>query len=207
MAYGLFLLLSAIAVLSVDKTDLHLVFNGYHHTYSDHFFKYVTYLGDGMMIAILGVVFLFISNRGFLLIVLSGMLSGFITQFFKKVVFGSMVRPSLYFEELQIPLYVIDGVNMHSNFSFPSGHSTAVFAMATCIMLFQKNNKFDLLIVLSAVLVAYSRVYLSQHFLIDITVGSLIGVSISILVYLFLYSPKLILKTNLDKSLISFARK
>lgn len=207
IVYGLFLMLLALATATYEKTELHLFLNGYHHTIADSFFKNLTYLGDGVMVAILGVVFLLISKRGFLLVVLSGMLSGFVTQFLKKVVFGSMPRPSLYFEELQIPLYIIDGVNMHSNFSFPSGHSTAAFAMATSLMLFQKSNKFDLLFILSAILVAYSRVYLSQHFLVDIAVGSLIGVSVSTLVYLLLHSTKMIFKINLDKPLISFARK
>ncbi len=39
-----------------------------------------------------------------------------------------------------------------------------------------------------AVLAAYSRVHLSQHWLIDVYVGSMIGVCFSILLYVVFYS-------------------
>ena len=38
-----------------------------------------------------------------------------------------------------------------------------------------------------ACLVAFSRVYLSQHFLIDIFAGSMIGVSVTLTLYLVFY--------------------
>jgi len=38
-----------------------------------------------------------------------------------------------------------------------------------------------------ALFAAYIRVYLSQHWLIDIYVGSIIGVSFSLLFYVFFY--------------------
>jgi membrane-associated phospholipid phosphatase len=41
---------------------------------------------------------------------------------------------------------------------------------------------------LLAVLAAYSRVHLSQHWLIDVYVGSIIGVCFSILVFIVFYS-------------------
>jgi len=41
-----------------------------------------------------------------------------------------------------------------------------------------------------AILVAYSRIYLSQHFLTDVLAGSLIGVSIAMIVY-YVFNTKL----------------
>ena len=42
---------------------------------------------------------------------------------------------------------------------------------------------FTALIVFYAILVAYSRVYLFQHFPVDTAVGALIGTGVSLLVY------------------------
>jgi membrane-associated phospholipid phosphatase len=50
-----------------------------------------------------------------------------------------------------------------------------------------------------AALAGYSRVYLSQHFLIDITVGSVIGITIIMLLFLWAGNWE---KPWLDKSLI-----
>jgi membrane-associated phospholipid phosphatase len=38
-----------------------------------------------------------------------------------------------------------------------------------------KNKNLQLLILMAAVLVGYSRIYLAQHFLLDVIVGALLG--------------------------------
>ena len=51
-----------------------------------------------------------------------------------------------------------------------------------------------------AILVGYSRIYLSQHFFEDVYAGSIIGVVITIIVY---FSINKINKSGLEGSLIS----
>ena len=72
--------------------------------------------------------------------------------------------------------YFIDGVTHIGFASFPSGHTTSVFALATLLAIFDGNKKWNSLYLLAAVAVGYSRIYLGQHFLGDVLVGSLIGV-------------------------------
>ena len=58
--YSLFFLLLLTFVLLFNKFTLHLKINQFHSSFFDLLFKYSTFLGDGVLFAILGVVFFFI---------------------------------------------------------------------------------------------------------------------------------------------------
>ena len=207
IGYLIFIAISGGFLLRYSKQDIHIYMNNFHSSYTDIFFKYLTYFGDGGMIALVVVVLAFINKRMSLLVLTSGVISGAIAQILKKLVFGATPRPSAYFNNLEIPLYYVDGVELHTAFSFPSGHSTAIFTLVTSILLIQKSRKFDILLILTAILVGYSRIYLSQHFLVDVFTGSLIGISVALIVYHFFYSPKMLKRNGLDKPLISLHTK
>ena len=66
-------------------------------------------------------------------------------------------------------------------FSFFSAHASNSFALATFFSFVFKNFKFlKVLIVFFASLIAYSRIYIGVHYPLDIFVGALVGVSLSI---------------------------
>jgi membrane-associated phospholipid phosphatase len=70
--------------------------------------------------------------------------------------------------------------------SFPSGHATTSFAMAL-IMAYMINSRiWSVILPLFALLAAYSRVYLAQHFPTDIFAGMCIGI-VSALLSLIIY--------------------
>ena len=60
-------------------------------------------------------------------------------------------------------------------FSFPSGHSSAAFAVATTIALQSESVVIDILSYSMAVAVAGSRVYKDVHWFSDVLIGSAIG--------------------------------
>jgi len=66
-------------------------------------------------------------------------------------------------------------------YSFPSGHTTAVFAIATTVSLYIPALAFLLLPV--ALLVGLSRIYLGVHYPSDVIVGAVIAGVTSILLY------------------------
>ena len=78
-------------------------------------------------------------------------------------------------------LHFIDGVNLHSNFSFPSGHSTAAFSTFFFLALIARKPILQVMLFSVGLLVAFSRVYISQHFFEDIYVGGIIGASFTFL--------------------------
>jgi membrane-associated phospholipid phosphatase len=73
--------------------------------------------------------------------------------------------------------------NAGSN-SFPSGHTLSAFALYGFLAFSSKNKTVSTVLLLAlAVLVAISRVYLLQHFLQDILMGSVLGVGLAIFWY------------------------
>lgn len=65
------------------------------------------------------------------------------------------------------------------NLSFPSGHSAYAFATSIALMTIPS---MSILPVLVATLVAFSRVYLGQHYLSDVLAGATIGTLVSYIV-------------------------
>jgi membrane-associated phospholipid phosphatase len=77
-------------------------------------------------------------------------------------------------------------VEIHTHNSFPSGHTAAAWFMFFWFALLGKSRIWGLFVAFLAVGVAYSRVYLMQHFPVDIAVGACIGFASSALVYYFM---------------------
>jgi len=188
IGYFILLVILVFVLITGEKGEIHIAINKYHSTVTDYFFKYFTNFGDGVVPFILTAIFLFFSIRNALLIFLSGSLAGLLAQFFKHVVFYDAERPIKYLADY--PLHLIDGVNMHTMHSFPSGHSATIFAL--CLSMAVQTSSLFLKIVLfcTAVLVAFSRVYLSQHFLVDAYAGSIIGTLSAIIVIYFISRQK-----------------
>ena len=177
------LLIGGITLLWFDKVDIHLYINKQHSAWADVFFKYATHLGDGLFgsaVVLLLLLFRFklaIST----LIAFAG--SGLFTQVLKRQIFDDHFRPSKFFADIA-DLHFVEGVALHSSYSFPSGHSTASFSIFIVLALISKNKLAQVICIITAILSAFSRVYLSQHFFEDIYVGSIIGSLFAISFYL-----------------------
>lgn len=177
------LLFALIIILKYNKFELHLLLNSFHGPVLDSFFKVITELGNGLTLLIVFLIMLFFNIRNALFIGLSGLFSGMLTQFFKRLVFVDYMRPSAFLEKMS-SLQLVEGVNFHQAFSFPSGHTTSVFALFFALSLLTKNKILKILCLVVSIIVAFSRVYLSQHFLNDIVAGSVVGVIITFVVAL-----------------------
>ena len=66
-----------------------------------------------------------------------------------------------------------EGDHSRSNSSFPSGHATGAFAVATILAHRYEGHKILFYIVASSI--AISRVYLGRHFPSDVVVGAFLG--------------------------------
>jgi membrane-associated phospholipid phosphatase len=156
--------------------EIHLYINHFNSPFFDVFFKYFTNLGDGLWFAlIIPVALLFISYREAINWSMMLAISTIFAQGLKRIV--NLPRPYYYFTEL-LPSYLhyVDGVKMARFHSFPSGHSTTAFVIFGYLAYRYMGNKpMQLVLLLIACLVAFSRVYLSQHFLHDTIAGSFLG--------------------------------
>ena len=180
--------MGALFILFQDKLDFQKKINQLGNPVLDLVMRNLTYAGDGLFAVLVFIVLLFIRIKTALIALISFALTAGIVQLLKHTVFDTMKRP-YYFLQSDVNFRIIEDLTYHSSNSFPSGHSASIFAICTVIAYQYKSKlSIQLLLVVIAVLVALTRVYLCQHFLQDIIAGSLIGTLISYYTSLFLES-------------------
>lgn len=196
--YLLALLYACSLMLGYEKPIVHIYINQLvGNVYVNAFFYYITYLGDGNVAPFLLLVILLYNVRAGIYATLSFLSSVVVTQVLKRLFFDDVNRPFFVFQwQFHHPLTYVDGVDKYILNSFPSGHATQAFAILMCLAFMTKNQGLKLLIFLVAGLTAFSRVYLSQHWLNDITAGSLIGMAFSIFYYYLLISRNTLQQLN-----------
>ncbi|MBQ3658057.1 MAG: phosphatase PAP2 family protein [Bacteroidales bacterium] len=209
---GLVLLSIGVGLLyTYPKLELHCMLNSYHTGFLDFFFKCYSFLAECPLYVFMLIPLFFKKYRITIFFAISELTAGAISYVLKQSI--SMERPLRAFEtrpDLTFPF--VEGVDLHSSNSFPSGHSSTFFVFCTvwAIVLAYRyqqtadpnDRKAKIKIILTvlgllifAALGAYSRVYLSQHFLSDVCVGSIIGFSVTHIVY-FLGKNKLFKSQN-----------
>lgn len=149
-------------------------------------FQFFSFIGSYGMIWIVIACFLlyeeYIHHKKFIIpLVISLCLSTFSVNVILKQLFA-IARPlhtySVSFFNITHPLL---SISYPSDFSFPSGHATVAFA--GCYFFIRSDPKRKYLYGITAILIAYSRVFLLQHYAFDIIAGSLLGIAISHIIY------------------------
>jgi len=174
-SYLIVLIAAAFFLVSYGKVNSFILLNGYHRNWLDNFFIGYTYLGDGIFAMLLALFYFFVLKKRKLgvVLLLAYASTGILAQIIKPLLHSP--RPLVYFRPEHLPFF-IDTIIHSGNNSFPSGHTVTAFAIATVLAFYTTNKMQFLLLLLAAALVAFSRVYLSQHFLLDVLAGSFIGV-------------------------------
>ena len=195
------LLLTAILVMMYiyPKPELHLMLNSFHSGVLDFFFKFYTLMAEWPLYVLAFLPSLWKRNKMTLFFAMCELTGGSVLQILKHTI--SNPRPVSVFDDFpDLVLPLVQGVDMHHSNSFPSGHASTFFMFCTCSVivlayLYSRKIKsgkprrcilFDVALVALLVLAAmgaYSRVYLSQHFLSDVCVGSIIGFTTPFLMF------------------------
>jgi len=187
IATALLLAAATIFLLTHEKAAGYLMMVPYHNVTLDIVVNWFTYVGDGIFVLICALVmFVYKQKRLALLIVVSFLLSGLLVQIPKNLI--DAPRPAVYFHDLGQPFYIIPHVTLTASLSsFPSGHTATIFAFISTIVLWFPKSKWNPLWLLIACAVAYSRLYLGNHFLLDVTVGACIGILSAFVSYHFMF--------------------
>lgn len=172
--------------LWLGKEETHKFLNAYHTPYLDIAFKYITHIGHGFIPILAFHILIFVRYSWALGMGVSSLLMGIVVQTLKRSVFAGDHRPAMFFPDGGLP--VIDGVDLMLHHSFPSGHSATAFCICLMLAFFAKQKRTSILLAVVAVLAAFSRVYISQHFIQDTIVGAWIGLILAFLGYIFIVS-------------------
>ncbi|MHB9140943.1 MAG: phosphatase PAP2 family protein [Paludibacter sp.] len=173
--YLIFVLTFVVLLLSNKKADLHLWLTSFNTPIGDVFFHYYTFVGDWIPYLVIAGL-LFYRYRMALFVLLSQLTTGLVSIIVKQT--WNEPRPILYFKQHfpSVELHQVAGEHLHSMHSFPSGHTITAFAFFLALAFYTKKPALHFLYFVLALFVGLSRVYLSQHFALDVLVGSLIGV-------------------------------
>jgi membrane-associated phospholipid phosphatase len=186
----IFVVFAVVISYTNSRLDVAIYINSQNSVFFDYFFKYSTYLGHGLIIGILALYLIFTNKKYFYITVFSSLLTTLIVRFLK--IYVNAPRPISYFKSVcptDYDFHFVEGVKIASQHSFPSGHTATAFLFFFLLSFFYAQKRYFLQFVFFflALIVAYSRLYLFQHFFIDVAVGALIGV-ISAIISVFFVS-------------------
>jgi len=199
---SILLLLASSPLFLYEKSALNLFLAEHNSVLASDIFYLITQMGEGIFIVLISVVLL-ITHVGKATYIISSTISAsLISQLIKHTL--NLPRPKLYIENFEsISHYCF--WEIHSSFSFPSGHTTAAFSLFCAISLIYNNMKIAFICFILAVSVGLSRVYMLQHFFIDIYFGAILGIGISLILFKHIY-PNFTGKQWAEFSLIKWIR-
>ncbi len=158
-----------------------LYFNDWRQEPYISIFKFFSWCGETWIWVVAGLAALFWRYRFTLMIAITGLITPFVYVLKDQV--GSD-RPITYFLNQGIKDAVVTIPEFYLNTgqtSFPSGHTMAAFGLFSllCLMAGPQRKKLALLLALLAIAVGISRVFLVQHFLVDVLAGAFLGMAVS----------------------------
>ena len=163
-----------------DDLFIELINGKMKNKYLDIFMYKVTDLGGAIFSSLFSLVLLVFGNNKVRLIAIEALVILFISQIIvqalKKML--SRERPYVIIEKLNT-----FGINL-SDYSFPSGHTTASFSIATTLALNIPGLTYFVFIL--ATIIGISRIYLGVHYPTDVAAGIILGVGSALVVHFYL---------------------
>lgn len=176
----IFILCACLIIkLLYTRHDIYFAVNSFHTDFLDNIEPYITYIGDGVTLIILSAILALFNYRASFLLITSYALTALTAQVLKYSF--DMPRPKVYFVNELDKIHFVKGLYILSVHSFPSGHTVTAFSAGVIITYLAKNKAWGAVLLFVALMVGYSRMYLSQHFFEDVTVGSVVGVLVTFL--------------------------
>jgi membrane-associated phospholipid phosphatase len=179
-----------ILCIVYNKEELFRAINGHHSAMADNAMFYATWMGDGnFIIPILFLIMLIPKFRNwqyFFTALMCNIIPFLIQQALKS--YYSLPRPFNYFHNAYWIHYLPNKWPYLSERSFPSGHSAGAFSFFcfVALLLPARYYKLGFLFFICALLVSYSRVYLTAHFFEDVYIGSIVGAGTTTIVFLIM---------------------
>lgn len=178
---SLFLGLGIALVLMVPYGDEIIFFNGYRQEPFNSIFKFISWCGETWIWILVGLAALFWRYRFTLLIAITGLIIPLVFIVKDKV---GTDRPITHLRSIGRinDVVTVPGVELNAGqTSFPSGHTMSAFGLFSLLALMagRQSRKRALFLAVLAISVGFSRIFLVQHFLVDVLGGALLGMAVS----------------------------
>lgn len=162
---------------TAGKEQFFLLLNGNGGSITDYFFMVFTYGGDGILwIPVLLITFFILKRRDVLPLLISDFaISTILTQVVKNIIMPGAARPAKMITD-SLLIHVVKGVEVYKSSSFPSGHTGTAFCFYLLFCLLINRRWWFFTGLIYALLVGYSRVYLAQHFPLDVAAGIILAI-------------------------------
>lgn len=161
--------------LFFSYSEFNLIINATNSPLQDYFYDKMTFMGNGIFVVGTALILLFKFRSLGIQILLTYGLSSLIVQTLKLTIFKGWPRPIEYFKDSVQNIHFVDGTNIALVNTFPSGHTTSAFLLFSLLAFHTSSKMVQLVFFCIAGWIAYSRIYLMQHFLRDVLAGALIG--------------------------------
>ncbi|MEN9686747.1 MAG: hypothetical protein RLZZ28_2533 [Bacteroidota bacterium] len=161
--------------LLMGRDSVFLFFNHDLGKPADYFFSFWTNMGDGAIWVLVAVLVWVYSRKHFPLLLSSIILSTLITQLAKNFIFPGVLRPTAAIKDVHL-IHTVPGVELLTSFSFPSGHTAAAFTIFLLGAVLIPKKWILPIGFLYALLVGYSRVYLAEHYPLDVGGGMITAI-------------------------------
>jgi membrane-associated phospholipid phosphatase len=166
----------------IGKEDFFLLLNGDLGNFTDFFFSIWANAGDGFIWIPVFTVTLIYKKKYIPFLLATIVWSTAITQSSKQLFFKSENRPTVVITNGAY-IHKVPGIEIHTSNTFPSGHTATAFSLFLfcCFIL---HNKWVVPIGFTyAALGGYARIYVAQHFPIDVAAGIITAICSIILAW------------------------
>lgn len=164
----------------INNLDQNIVQYTYNHLRTpllDNIMSFITYIGDGFIVWIVICLLLLISEKyrkvGIIasIVLLTNTILG-------EVVLKNLIGRVRPYEALNFKIIIKE----LTSYSMPSGHALSSFSMAFVIVFLIKDWRIYVPVLILAIAITLSRVYLSVHYPTDVLLSVLIAYIVSVIV-------------------------
>jgi membrane-associated phospholipid phosphatase len=199
--YLVVLIVCMVIKLIFTRQEIYFAINRHYSAAADFLAPFVTDIGNGWTAVAIAAILLFFSYRKALIVASAFAVTSISAQIIKYIF--DAPRPKLYFKDQLSHIHFVKAVEVLSYNSFPSGHTITAFMLAVLATYWSRNKALGPVFLLIAILVGYSRMYLSEHFFEDVVPGSVIGVVLTVVWLYWLDNRKFIQGIKWQKGLLS----
>lgn len=184
----------------LDETIIRFIYNNMHFKFLNELMICITTLGNlGIIWMVICVIL--ISNKKYRVFGIAGLFALILNAILGEGIIKHLVkrpRPFLTMEDINLLIKAPNG------YSFPSGHTSSGVAVM-CVLTYYKDKLYKLkpFIIgawILAILIMFSRLYLTVHYLSDILGGVLLGI-ISFSVTIYIFNKYILIKVKNDNNL------